>query len=107
MGRWLRIKFHLQLQSSLCALKMVNKSSEKHFSVIEKYPSYRDESNNGCWKYMKGRRKDDNAEGLWRVHDKLYNLESFLDKHPGGRTWLELTRVSCRVTGRKSWPDCD
>jgi len=26
------------------------------------------------------------------VHDKLYNLERFIDKHPGGKDWLELTR---------------
>lgn len=43
---------------------------------------------------MEGRRCDDNAEGFWRVHDKLYDLNSFIDKHPGGRQWLILSRVS-------------
>ena len=62
-------------------------------TVLEKYPTFRDERFNGCWKWLAGRRKDDNAEGLWRVHDKLYDLKSFIDKHPGGREWLELTEV--------------
>lgn len=29
---------------------------------------------------------------LWRVHDALYDLEPFLDRHPGGRDWIERTR---------------
>ena len=62
-------------------------------TVLNKYPSYRDDKINGCWKWLKGRREDDNAEGLWRVHDKLYDLNSFIEKHPGGREWLELTEV--------------
>lgn len=62
-------------------------------TVLKKYPSFRDDKINGCWKWLQGRRADDNAEGLWRVHDKLYNLGSFIDKHPGGREWLELTEV--------------
>ncbi|KAI9005561.1 hypothetical protein DFJ74DRAFT_773841 [Hyaloraphidium curvatum] len=32
------------------------------------------------------------ANGLWRVHDGLYDLNEFVDKHPGGKEWLELTR---------------
>lgn len=66
----------------------------KYTSILNKYPSLRDDSANGCWKYMQGRRKDDNAEGLWRVHDKLYDLNSYIDKHPGGRQWLIMSRVS-------------
>lgn len=42
---------------------------------------------------MKSRCNDDNAEGLWRVHDKLYELGEFVDKHPGGKEWLQLTKV--------------
>lgn len=29
---------------------------------------------------------------LWIVENKLYDLSGFLDKHPGGRTWLDLTK---------------
>lgn len=46
---------------------------------------------------MHGRRADDNAEGLWRVHDKLYDLTAFVDNHPGGREWLTLTEVKCKL----------
>lgn len=36
---------------------------------------------------------DDGAEGLWRVHDGIYDLTDFVERHPGGREWLEMTRV--------------
>lgn len=42
--------------------------------------------------WFDGKRIDDNAEGLWRVHDKLYDLTEFIDSHPGGKQWLELTK---------------
>eukprot|EP00756_Hemistasia_phaeocysticola_P044635 Hpha_TRINITY_DN1842_c0_g1::TRINITY_DN1842_c0_g1_i1::g.170702::m.170702 len=29
---------------------------------------------------------------LWRIHEKFYDLESYMDSHPGGRTWMEFTR---------------
>eukprot|EP00730_Choanoeca_flexa_P016095 TRINITY_DN7539_c0_g1_i2.p1 TRINITY_DN7539_c0_g1~~TRINITY_DN7539_c0_g1_i2.p1 ORF type:complete len:446 (+),score=84.13 TRINITY_DN7539_c0_g1_i2:51-1388(+) len=31
---------------------------------------------------------------LWQVHDRLYDLTPYLDKHPGGRHWLERTQGS-------------
>jgi hypothetical protein len=31
---------------------------------------------------------------LWRVHDALYDLSSFISVHPGGSEWLRLTKVS-------------
>nr|AEE62418.1 unknown [Dendroctonus ponderosae] len=34
----------------------------------------------------------DRAEGLWRVHDGLYDLTDFIQKHPGGSEWLELSK---------------
>lgn len=42
--------------------------------------------------FLEGRRKDDGAEGLWRIKNKLYDLESFVKNHPGGEEWLILTR---------------
>jgi hypothetical protein len=48
---------------------------------------------NGSWRWIEGKRKDDYAEGLWRVHDKLYDLTEFIVKHPGGKYWLEITEV--------------
>ena len=38
------------------------------------------------------KKRGDNIGNLWRVHDKLYNLEEFIDKHPGGKDWITLTR---------------
>lgn len=70
-----------------------NKESVEFTTVLNKYPSFRDDKINGCWKWLEGRRADDNAEGLWRVHNKLYDLKTFVNKHPGGKEWLELTEV--------------
>lgn len=43
-------------------------------------------------RWLAGKRIDDNAEGLWRVHDKLYDLTDFIDHHPGGSNWLQITK---------------
>lgn len=32
------------------------------------------------------------SKDLWLIHGNLYDLSGFLDKHPGGREWLEFTR---------------
>lgn len=42
-------------------------------------------------RWLDGKRMDDNAEGLWRVHDKLYDLKEFIAIHPGGSEWIKLT----------------
>lgn len=42
--------------------------------------------------WLTSKRRDDGAEGLWRVHDTLYDLTSFAHKHPGGAFWLVTTR---------------
>lgn len=65
----------------------------KYTTIVNKYPSFRDDVIKGCWKWLEGRREDDNAEGLWRVHNKLYNLKDFAEKHPGGKEWIYLTKV--------------
>jgi cytochrome b involved in lipid metabolism len=38
------------------------------------------------------RKGDGIGEDYWRVHDKLYKLDKFIEKHPGGRDWIEMTR---------------
>lgn len=60
-------------------------------SIAKKYPKNRDDLLKGCKKWLDGRRLDDNAEGLWRVHDKLYDLKDFANRHPGGKFWLDVT----------------
>ncbi|XP_026289518.1 cytochrome b5-related protein-like isoform X2 [Frankliniella occidentalis] len=62
-------------------------------SVLLKYASHR----NGAppvtgESYMESRRQDDGAEGLWRVHDGLYDLTEFISRHPGGQNWLRITK---------------
>lgn len=59
-----------------------------------KYPSLRDGGFRDPTQWLTGKAMDDGAEGLWRVHDKLYDLTDFVKKHPGGDEWLELTKVS-------------
>jgi hypothetical protein len=61
-------------------------------AIAVKYPSYRDEKLKSCKRWMDGKRVDDGAKGLWRVHDKLYDLTDFIQRHPGGSMWLEMTK---------------
>ena len=35
---------------------------------------------------------DNDNTNLWIVENKLYDLSSFVQQHPGGSTWLELTK---------------
>ncbi|XP_015512971.1 cytochrome b5-related protein [Neodiprion lecontei] len=57
-----------------------------------KYPSERDSVIKTGAKWLKDKRQDDGAEGLWRVDDKLYDLSEFAKSHPGGTEWITLTR---------------
>lgn len=61
-------------------------------TIAHKYPSFRDGAIKGCKRWLDGKRLDDNAEGLWRIHDKLYDLTDFIDRHPGGSEWLDVTK---------------
>lgn len=47
--------------------------------------------------WLASKRDEDNAEGLWRVHDVLYDLTDFVDQHPGGSDWLIFTKVFSSV----------
>lgn len=44
------------------------------------------------FRWMKSRRLDDKAEGLWRLKDTLYDLSDFIKIHPGGADWIALTK---------------
>jgi Cytochrome b5-like Heme/Steroid binding domain len=67
--------------------------SVKYTTIVNKYPKNRDALFRGCWRWLESRRADDGAEDLWRVHDKLYDLKGFAQKHPGGKEWIVLTKV--------------
>ncbi|XP_049801997.1 cytochrome b5-related protein-like [Schistocerca nitens] len=57
-----------------------------------KYPSLRDVPLHSGGLWLQGRREDDGAEGLWRVHDRLYDLAGWEKSHPGGSDWITLTK---------------
>ncbi|XP_077295248.1 cytochrome b5-related protein-like [Arctopsyche grandis] len=57
-----------------------------------KYPSLRDEKLKTSDQWLRGKSLDDGAEGLWRVHDKLYDFSDFVKRHPGGEGWLRWTK---------------
>ncbi|XP_031843724.1 cytochrome b5-related [Nomia melanderi] len=42
--------------------------------------------------FLEGRRQIDGAEGLWRIGNNLYDLETFEKHHPGGKEWISLTK---------------
>nr|CAD7423343.1 unnamed protein product [Timema monikensis] len=58
----------------------------------DKYPTYRDSSLKSGLIWIKGKQEDDGAEGLWRIHDDLYDLSSWMEVHPGGSEWLDITK---------------
>lgn len=43
--------------------------------------------------WLQNKRNNDGAEELWRIYDGLYDVSDFIKKHPGGRFWLETTKV--------------
>ncbi|XP_050298514.1 cytochrome b5-related protein-like [Anthonomus grandis grandis] len=57
-----------------------------------KYPTLRDHPLHSGPIWLEGRRLDDGAEGLWRIHDNLYDLDDFIINHPGGEDWIKLTK---------------
>lgn len=59
-----------------------------------KYPSLRDEGLRDPVQWLIGKAMDDGAEGLWRVHDGIYDLSDFVKRHPGGEEWLQLSKAS-------------
>lgn len=56
-------------------------------------PSYLFTELRSAENWLKHKHLDDNLQGLWRIHDGLYDLSGYIDKHPGGRQWLEITKV--------------
>jgi len=43
-------------------------------------------------RWLKFKAQDDNiGPGLWRIHDGLYDLRDFVEKHPGGAEWISMT----------------
>lgn len=72
--------------------RATEKKSHVSFPQL-KYPSLRDEGLKHPVQWLAGKALDDGAEGLWRVHDGIYDLNTFMSQHPGGSEWLELSKV--------------
>jgi hypothetical protein len=84
-------------------LKMVPYADSGETSFPElKYPSLRDEPLRSPYGWLTGKTIDDGAEGLWRIHDGLYDFEDFVQKHPGGQSWLKVTKVSIQMCNNHS-----
>lgn len=66
-------------------------------SISHKYPTNRDIGLKSGISWLEGRRQDEEAEGLWRIYDNLYDLTDFIKKHPGGENWLVWTK-GCDIT---------
>ncbi|KAJ8923278.1 hypothetical protein NQ315_001835, partial [Exocentrus adspersus] len=82
---------HLLVQ--LFPLHFKTKSEKNQLSTLGiKYPTLRDHPLHSAQIWLEGRRADDGAEGLWRIHDCLYDFSEFVDVHPGGKDWLKLTK---------------
>jgi len=61
-------------------------------SISVKYPTNRDLPLKNVYRWLDGRREDENAEGLWRIYDNLYDFTDFIKHHPGGPDWLSWTK---------------
>uniref|UniRef100_V5GUE1 Cytochrome b5-related protein n=1 Tax=Anoplophora glabripennis TaxID=217634 RepID=V5GUE1_ANOGL len=42
--------------------------------------------------WLNEKQDTDGAEGLWRIHDGIYDLQDFIEKHPGGSDWISITK---------------
>lgn len=60
--------------------------------ISRNYPSYRQHRPITSESWLEGKNVDDEAEGLWRINDTLYDLSDFAARHPGGSSWIECTR---------------
>lgn len=56
------------------------------------YPTDRDTAIKSSMGWLRGKTKDDQCNQLWRIHEDLYDLSNFAAQHPGGRSWIEMTK---------------
>jgi hypothetical protein len=71
--------------------------SQSSLPGLWRSPTYRKANIRTPDLWLKGKQIDDNADGLWRVHDGLYDFSTFIDNHPGGSDWLNYTKVGREV----------
>ena len=68
------------------------KTTARLWNGFLKYPSLRDVPLRAAATWIEGKRTDDDCGNLWRVHDKLYDLTDFVERHPGGAQWIRVSR---------------
>ncbi|XP_034829646.1 cytochrome b5-related protein-like [Maniola hyperantus] len=56
------------------------------------YPLYKNIEPRTAQQWIFAKQEIDGAEGLWRIHDGIYDLTDFVSSHPGGSQWLEFTK---------------
>ncbi|VVD02307.1 unnamed protein product [Leptidea sinapis] len=61
--------------------RILKKKTHTSFPQL-KYPSLRDKGFRDPVQWLTGKALDDGAEGLWRIHDKIYDFTSFMNNHP-------------------------
>lgn len=68
---------------------------EPLWAGFRRYPSHRE----GCIPLIKtasswieGKRLDDGYGIYWRFRDGLYDLNDWMERHPGGSDWIRMTR---------------
>lgn len=64
----------------------------KKCGIATKFPTYRNSNLITSQSWLTGKRQDDEAEGLWRIYDSIYDFTDFIDKHPGGSFWIRETK---------------
>ncbi|XP_045477172.1 cytochrome b5-related protein-like isoform X2 [Harmonia axyridis] len=78
--------------SKTCSRKPIKGLPQIGSSLGIKYPSSRDLPLHSGDIWLQGKRADEGAEGLWRIHDELYDLTDFISSHPGGSEWIRMTK---------------
>lgn len=57
--------------------------------ISSKFPTYRKAKLITAYSWLSGKVEDDETEGLWRIHNTLYDFTEFIDRHPGGSFWIK------------------
>lgn len=70
---------------------MVSQTRESTITKVP--PSFATLNVKDGWRWLEMKRKDDAVEdGLWRIHNTLYDLTEFVHQHPGGEDWIQMTK---------------
>jgi len=76
----------------------LSESTEKEdrlWAGFRRYPSHREGRIpfiKTATSWIEGKRLDDDCGAYWRVRDSLYDLTEWIERHPGGREWIQVTR---------------